>query len=72
MRTIEPAYNGTRVIFFDAHAVFDEILDKYADYGFTDNSTFCELYASIATQPALDLPQCGRPLAQYVWWNSGQ
>lgn len=72
VQTIEPAYNGTKVTFLDTQPVFADILDNYRSYGFKDNSTFCDIYASISTQPALFLPQCGIPLAQYVWWNSAQ
>lgn len=52
--------------------MFTDILDNYQSYDFKDNSTYCDIYGSISTQPALFLPQCGIPLAQYVWWNSGQ
>ncbi|TKA51458.1 hypothetical protein B0A53_05371 [Rhodotorula sp. CCFEE 5036] len=69
--TIESAYSGSKVTFFDTQPVFADILDNYQSYGFKDNSTYCDIYASISTQPALFLPQCGIPLAQYVWWNSG-
>lgn len=72
MGTIESAYSGSKVTFFDTQPVFADILDNYQSYGFKDNSTYCDIYASISTQPALFLPQCGIPLAQYVWWNSGQ
>ncbi|GAA5993447.1 hypothetical protein JCM10908_002194 [Rhodotorula pacifica] len=71
VNTIEPAYAGSKVTFFDTQAVFADILDNYRSYGFKNNSTYCDIYASIKTQPALSLPQCGIPLAQYVWWNSG-
>ncbi|GAA5876378.1 hypothetical protein JCM3774_005315 [Rhodotorula dairenensis] len=71
IQTIEPAYNGTKVTLFDTQPVFADVLDNYRSYGFKDNSTYCDIYASISTQPSLFLPQCGIPLAQYVWWNSG-
>lgn len=67
--TIPLAYPTTHVTIFDTQGVFNDILDSPASHGFSDSTSYCSSYSSISTNPNAFLPQCGWPLAEYVWYD---
>jgi hypothetical protein len=54
---------------FDTQDIFNDILDAAASHGFSDSTSSCSSYSSISTNPNAFLPQCGWPLAEYVWYD---
>lgn len=67
--TVPLAYPDSEVTVIDTQPIFNDILDSPATSGFADSRTFCPSYATISTNPNIFLPQCGWPLAGYVWYN---
>lgn len=67
--TIPLAYPTTHVTTFDTQSVFNDILDAPASHGFSVSTSFCSAYSSTTMNPNVFLPQCGWPLAEYVWYD---
>ncbi|GAA5993450.1 hypothetical protein JCM10908_002195 [Rhodotorula pacifica] len=67
--TIPLAYSATQVTLFDTLPVFNDILDAPASHGFMDSTSYCPAYSATSLNPNIFLPQCGWPLAEYVWYD---
>ncbi|KAI5475268.1 cellulose-binding GDSL lipase/acylhydrolase, carbohydrate Esterase Family 16 protein [Pseudohyphozyma bogoriensis] len=60
-------FPGSSVVLHNTYDFIGKIMDAPREWGFVDNSTFCDDYAGLYNDPSHYLPACKYPLSQIMW-----